>query len=81
MIVTMRDDDAAEFQAMVAAGGQAAFDTLRFRQRGRRMFLRMGDSEWRVRADRTPDRSGSLIVRTESGRTIVGNYPDDLSMT
>jgi hypothetical protein len=30
---------------------------------------------------RTPERAGDLIVRTMSGRTIIGAYPDDLTMT
>jgi hypothetical protein len=77
----MRDADAAELQALIATGGQTAWDTLAFRQRGRRVFMRVGDSEWRVKAEPTPDRAGDLIVRTASGRTIIGAYPDDLTMT
>ena len=82
MIVTMKDDDAAELQAMIAAEGQTAWDTLAFRQRGRGVFMRVGDREWRVHAQPTPDRAGNLIVRTSSGRTIIGAYPDEhLTMT
>ena len=80
MIVTMRDDDAAELLAILKAEGQAAFDTLRFDFRQGHAIMRMGEREWRVAAEPTPERAGALIVRTASGRTIVGDYPDDLSL-
>ena len=80
MIVTMTDADAAEFQAVIESEGQTALDGLRFREDGRRKFLAMAGREWRVKAERTPDNPGSLIVRTASGRTFIGNYPDDLSL-
>lgn len=42
------------------------------------MFIRVGDRKWRVKAERSPDRAGDLIVRTESWRTFIGAHPDDL---
>jgi hypothetical protein len=48
----MRDSDAAALQAVLAAHGQAAMDTLELRQQGRRMFLRISGREWRVRAEK-----------------------------